>query len=192
MMNLPPDLQSALLGRRVVFLRGRLDDAAANRSIGQLLLVSRIAPGQTIELYLDSAGGSLGAALAVYDFMRSLGAPVSTICNGRAGGASVLILAGGADGLRYALPHARIELASEPADLPAGNPTTLARHASETARVRARWQAALVGHCAHSAAQLARDLSTGRWLSAAEARDYGLVDGIIPGAPGSGGAPAQA
>jgi ATP-dependent Clp protease protease subunit len=183
MMNLPPDLQSALLGRRVVFLRGRLDDATANNVIGQLLLVGRSAPGQTMELYLDSSGGSLGAALSVYDFIRTLGAPVSTICIGKTGGASVLILAGGANGLRYALPHARIELAAEPADLPAAEPNALATHASEAARVRDRWRAALVGHTAHSAAQLARDLNTGRWLSAAEARDYGLVDGIIPGPP---------
>ena len=105
------------------------------------------------------------------------------MCNGRAGGASVLVLAGGANGLRYALPHARIHLTDEPVDVPAGNAHDLASHADEAARLRARWQEALAGHTAHSAAQLGRDLSTGRWLSAAEARDYGLVDGIIPGPP---------
>jgi ATP-dependent Clp protease protease subunit len=184
-MSLPPELQSALLGRRVVFLRGRLDDATANGVIGQLLLVARTAPGQTIELYIDSPGGTFGAALAVYDFIRTLGAVVSTVCLGRASGGSVLVLAGGASGLRYALPHARIELTDEPAELPAAaRPNDLARQADEAARLRTRWQAALVGHTAHSAAGLARDLSTGRWLSAAEARDYGLVDGIIPGPSG--------
>jgi ATP-dependent Clp protease protease subunit len=183
MMNLPPELMSALLGRRVVFLRGRLDDATANSVIAQLLLVARTAaaPDNTIELYIDSPGGSLVAALGLYDVLQTLGAPVSTICNARAGGASVLVLAGGANGLRYALPHARIQLSDEPVDLPGGNPQHLTSNAAEAARVRARWRDALAGQTAHSAAQLGRDLSAGRWLSAAEARDYGLVDGIIPG-----------
>jgi ATP-dependent Clp protease protease subunit len=187
MMNLPPELQSALLGRRVVFLRGRLDDATANSVIAQLLVVAGTAPGpepdKPIELYLDSPGGSFMAALGLYDIIRTLGAPVSTVCNGRAGGASVLVLAGGANGLRYALPHARIHLTDEPVDMPAGKPQELASTAGEAGRIRARWQEALAGHTSHSVAQIGRDLSSGRWLSAAEARDYGLVDGIIPGPP---------
>jgi ATP-dependent Clp protease, protease subunit len=188
-MNLPPELQSALLGRRVVFLRGRLDEATANSVIAQLLLVTRLNtapepdPEKAIELYLDSSGGSLGAALTVFDFMHTLSERVSTICAGTAGGASVLVLAGGANGLRYALPHARIHLRDEPVDMPIGNPHDLASHAEEATRLRTRWQEALAGLTAHSAAQLGRDLSTGRWLSAAEARDYGLVDGIVPGPP---------
>jgi len=185
MMNLPPELQSALLGRRVVFLRGRLDDATANSVISQLLLIARAAPepDRAIELYLDSAGGSFGAALGLYDMLRALDAPVSTICLGTAGGASVLVLAGGANGLRYALPHARIHLSDEQVNVAARNPRDLASNADEAARLRASWQQTLVGHTAHSSAQLDRDLSHGRWLSAAEARDYGLVDGIIPGPP---------
>jgi ATP-dependent Clp protease protease subunit len=186
-MSLPPELQSALLGRRVVFLRGRLDETAANSVIGQLLVVTRLAPGpdpnKAIELYLDSAGGSFVAALTIYDFVQTLRARVSTICIGRAGGASVLVLAGGTNGLRYALPHARIHLLDEPVDAPAAKPNDLASYAGEAAHVRTQWQQALVGLTAHSAAQLERDLSAGRWLSAAEARDYGLVDGIIPGPP---------
>ena len=188
-MNLPPELQSALLGRRVVFLRGRLDDATANSVIGQLLLVARTAAGpepereKAIELYVDSAGFSFVAALGLYDILQTLGAPVSTICLGTAGGAAVLVLAGGASGLRYALPHARIHLTDESVDVPAGNPHNLASNAGEAARLRARWQDALAGRTAHSTAQVGRDLSSGRWLSAAEARDYGLVDGIIPGPP---------
>lgn len=183
MMNLPPELQSALLGRRVVFLRGTLDDATANSVIAQLLLIARTTSGpeQAIELYVDSPGGSFASALGLYDVIQTLDAPVSTICNARAGGASVLILAGGANGLRYALPHARIHLTDESVDVPAGNPQNLASNAAEAARRRTRWQAALAGQTAHSAAQVGRDLSAGRWLSAAEARDYGLVDGIVPG-----------
>ena len=178
-MNLPPELQSALLGRRVAFLRGHLDESKANTVIAELLLVSRIAPGLPVELYLDSPGGSLNAALSVHDVVQTLGAPVSITCMGTAGGASVLVLAGGAAGRRFALPHARIHLTEEDVTISAAKPTEL----EEAARLRARWTAALVKHIGHSAVQLARDLASNRWLSAAEARDYGLVDGIIPGAP---------
>ena len=178
-MNLPPELQSALLGRRVAFLRGRLDESNANTLIAELLLVSRVAPGQPIEVYLDSPGGSLTAALSVYDVVQTLGAPVSITCMGTAGGASVLVLAGGTAGRRFALPHARIHLCEEDVTISAAKPTEL----QESARLRARWNAALAKHIGHSVTQLARDLASGRWLGAAEARDYGLVDGIIPGVP---------
>jgi ATP-dependent Clp protease protease subunit len=183
MLNLPPELQAALLGRRMVFLRGRLDAANANSVIAQLLLVARTELRQTVDLYVDSPGGALDAALSVYDVVQTLGAAVSTTCVGTAGGAAVLVLAGGALGRRNALPHARVHLVDEPVDAQQGNLTDLAGHADEAARLRTRWRETLVRHSGHSVAQLERDLVLGRWLSAAEARDYGLVDGIIPGVP---------
>jgi ATP-dependent Clp protease protease subunit len=183
--GLPPELQSALLGRRMVFVRGRLDDAAANSAIAQLLLIAHTAVGEAIDLYLDSPGGSVGAALSLYDVLRTLESAVSTTCIGTAGGASVLILAGGTGGRRFALPHARIHLMEDPITLDRANPGQVTSQAGEVARQHARWRAALVRHVAHSGTQLARDLAAGRWLSAAEARDYGLVDGMLPGAPRS-------
>lgn len=188
MMSLPPELQSALLDRRVVFLRGRLDEANANSVVAQLLLVAQTTSGRTIELYVDSPGGSLGAALSVYDMLQASPAPVSTTCIGTAGGASVLVLAGGVNGARFALPHARIHLMEEPVTVAAGQPDEIGGQAAEAARLHARWQAALARHIVHSAAHLARDLSAERWLNAAEARDYGLVDGIVPGRPPAPGA----
>ena len=181
MMGLPPELQSALLGRRVVFLRGRLDETVSNNVIAQLLLVSRTSADDTIQLYVDSPGGSIAAALSVYDVVQSSSSPVSTTCIGTCGGASVLVLAGGAAGRRFALPHARIHLTQESVEVPAGNPT----QAAESIRQQHRWQTALAKHITHSETQLAKDLQLGQWLSAAEARDYGLVDGIIPGVSAS-------
>jgi ATP-dependent Clp protease protease subunit len=185
-MGLPPELQSAMLGRRVVFVRGRLDDASANNLIAQLLLISGTAPGQPIELYIDSPGGSPGAALSVYDMLQTSRAPVATTCIGTVGGASVLLLAGGASGRRFALPHARIHLTEERVEIPTGQPNEIGNQADQAARLRERWLAALARHIGHSASQLTRDVRAGRWLSAAEARDYGLVDGIIPGTPMGG------
>jgi ATP-dependent Clp protease protease subunit len=180
-VNLPPELQSALLGRRVVFLRGRLDAAAANNVIAQLLVVAGTSAGRTIQLYIDSPGGSIAAALSVYDVVQTSAASVSTTCIGTCGGATVLVLAGGRSGQRFALPHARIHLQQDSVDVPAGNADQAITQATEAVRQQQRWQAALAQHITPSAAQLTRNLKEGRWLSAAEARDYGLVDGIIPG-----------
>jgi ATP-dependent Clp protease protease subunit len=195
MLNLPPELQATLLGRRVVFIRGRLDEATANATIAQLLLVAQTAAGQPIDAYLDCAGGSIGAALSVYDMVQSLDSPVSVTCVGAAVGATVVVLAGGAPGRRFMLPHARVHLMDESVELPpatgGGRAPDPVRQAEAAARLRSRWLEVLARHAAHSAARIGRDVAHGRWLSAAEARDYGLVDGIIPGAPALGRLPAR-
>jgi ATP-dependent Clp protease, protease subunit len=179
-MNLPPELQSAMLGRRVVFLRGRLDDALANAVIAQLLLVAQMDASTPVDVYVDSQGGSLAAALSVFDVLRTLSAPVSTRCVGAAGGAAVLVLA---------LPHARIHLSHERLEVPAGSLGDLAGQTGQATQTRQRWQAALAGQCGHSAERIERDMTAGVWLSAAEARDYGIVDGIVPGRPSGGISP---
>jgi ATP-dependent Clp protease protease subunit len=182
-MSLPPELQAGLLGKRLIFVRGRLDETNANGVISQLLLLAQMDPARTIELYLDSPGGSLSAALSLYDVMHTVSAPVSTTCLGTVGGATVLPLAGGASGLRYALPNARIHLIDEQVEVAGGRGNDLASHADQAARLRARWREVLARYTAYSGPRLDRDLTAGQWLSAAEARDYGLVDGILPGRP---------
>ena len=158
-MGLPSELQSALLGRRVVFLRGHLDDAAANSVIAQLLLISRTASGQPSEWYVDSPGGALAAALSVYDVVQTLATRVSTTCIGTVGGASVLVLAGGQSGLRFALPHARIQLMQAAIEIPVGRPTQARAQADEAVRLQQRWQAALAEARRRAGLQLAPDLS---------------------------------
>ena len=179
MMQFPPELEAALLGRQVIFLRGRLDDATANQVMAQLLLMGRTAAGRTIELYIDSPGGSVGAALALHDVMRTLGTPVSTTCVGTAGGAAVLVLAAGARGRRFALPHARVHLADESVEVPSGKAEDVAGQAAAAAGLGARWRAALLQLAALDAEALDRELAAGRWLSADEAREMGLVDEVV-------------
>jgi ATP-dependent Clp protease protease subunit len=163
----------------IVFLRGRLDDTLANAAIPRLLLASRTNPAGTIELYVDSAGGTVIAALSLYDVIQTLGTPVSTTCTGTAGGASVLVLAAGTPGRRFAMPHARIHLSDDPVDMAASSSTTdLETVAEEARRTTARWRAALLQHVTQSPSQLAADLAASRWLSASEAKDYGLIDAI--------------
>jgi ATP-dependent Clp protease protease subunit len=165
----------------MIFVRGRLDDALANSAIAQLVLAAQLAPGQTFDIYVDSPGGSVTAALSIYDLMQSLRSQVSTTVTGTAGGAALLVLAGGAPGRRYALPHARVQLADDDVGLGSpgvGNPEA---HAEEARRMTARWRAALLRHTSQATEQLTLDLHASRWLSAPEALAYGLIDAIVGG-----------
>src|ERR671931_2251534 len=146
MRNLPPELEAALLGKQVVFVRGTLDDAAANTIIAQLLLVSRMAGGRQLEMYIDSPGGTLSGALSVYDMMQTLAVPVSTTCVGTAGGATVLVLAGGTRGQRFALPHARVHLVDESVSMDKRPAPELETSAANVKAQSVRWRTALLKH----------------------------------------------
>lgn len=179
MRDVPPELQAALLGHNIVYLRGYLDDTVANTVIAQLLLVSRTANLERgIDLYVDSPGGGPGAALSVYDVMRSTGVTVATTCIGTAGGASVLVLAGGTPGQRYALPHARIHLLDETVALEPRRAADLATQAEAVREESARWRTALLKHVRIPPDRLVAELSAPRWLSAQEAQALGLIDAI--------------
>jgi len=178
-MNLPPELEAALLGNSIVYLRGRLDEALANTVITQLLVASRIADrSRGVDLYIDSPGGTLGAALSVYDVVQSLGMTVATTCIGTAGGAAVLVLAGGTTGQRYALPHARVHLIEETTSLESRNVADLTSHAQAVRDQSARWRTALVKHVRLPPERLVAELSTPRWLTAQEALSLGVIDAI--------------
>ena len=134
---------------------------------------------------MTTPGGSLSAALAVYDVLQTLGAPVSTTCVGTPGGAAVLVLAAGGSGVRFALPHARVHLVEDPVDVAAGSVGSVARQTEEAARVRASWVKALARYASCSVEELVSDLAVGRWLNATEAQAYGLIDATV--ARGAGG-----
>jgi ATP-dependent Clp protease, protease subunit len=177
--DLPPELEAALLGHNIVYLRGRLDEGLANTVIAQLLLASRTAtPDRGIDLYIDSPGGTVGAALSIYDVMQSSGTTMATTCVGTAGGAAVLILAGGTPGQRYALRHARIHLQDESLTLEPRVASELATHAEAVREQSARWRTLLLKHVRVPSERLLADLSAPRWLNAEEAIALGLIDAI--------------
>jgi ATP-dependent Clp protease, protease subunit len=180
MRNLPPEVEAALLGSQVVFVRGMLDDAAANTVIAQLLLLSRLAAGRPIEMYIDSPSGSVSAALSVYDMLQTLGIPVATTCVSTAGGASVLVLAGGTRGQRFALPHARVHLLDESVSMAPRPGPELERSAANVRDQSVRWRTALLKHVSVPSDDLVQSLSSPRWLSAQEAQQLGLIDAIVP------------
>ncbi len=182
MTGLPPELEAAFFGQQIVFLRGRLDSQLANSVIAQLLLLARSAGGRQIELYIDSPGGDLALALSVYDVMQSAGVTISTTCTGTAGGAVVLLLAGGTHGKRMALPHARIFLFDETTTLDPRRASDLEAAAAAVREQSARWRAALLKHVRLPPETLVQELSPAaspRWLTAVEARSLGLIDVIV-------------
>ena len=176
---LPPELEAAFFGQQIVFLRGQLNSQLANSILAQLLLMARTGGGRQIELYIDSPGGEVGAALSVYDAMQSAGVPVSTTCTGTAGGAAVLLLAGGTPGKRMALPHARVHLVDETTALDPRRATDLEAAAAAVRDQSARWRTALLKHVDIPAATLVQELAAPRWLTASEARSLGLIDVIV-------------
>jgi ATP-dependent Clp protease protease subunit len=162
----------------MIFLRGRLDDALASSASAELLLAAQLPGVDAIELYVDSPGGSIAAALAVSDVLRMIGPRAATVCTGVAGGAAVLVLAAGGASRRMALPHARIHLTDDLVDLAPARFDAPEVYAEEARRATARWRSALVQVVRQSPDQLASDMAAGRWLSAAEAVEYGIVDRI--------------
>jgi ATP-dependent Clp protease, protease subunit len=159
-------------GFAVIFLRGRLEDALVTSAITQLLLPT----SETVELYIDSPGGSIAAALTLYDMLRTVGDRAATVCIGTAGGAAVLVLAAGAR--RAAMPNARIHLSDDVVDLVPSRLDSPEVEAEEARRATARWRSALLRHVTQSPEQLTADMAAGRWLSAEEAVAYGIVDRV--------------
>jgi ATP-dependent Clp protease protease subunit len=162
----------------MIFVRGQLDGALANTVMAQLVLATQLAPSQTFDIYVDSPGGSVAAALSVYDLMQSVSGRVATTVTGIAGGAALLVLAGGSPGRRFAMPHARVQLADDDVGLSAPRVDNPEAHAEEARRMTARWRAALMRHTTQTPQQLTQDLHASRWLSAPDALAYGLIDAI--------------
>ncbi|MFC8803392.1 ATP-dependent Clp protease proteolytic subunit [Streptomyces anthocyanicus] len=186
------DPYSKLLQERIVFLGTPVDETSANDVTAQLMYLEHQAPDRDIELYVNSPGGSFTAMTSIYDTMRYVACDVATTCLGQAGPSAAVLLAAGTPGKRAALPGARVVLhqpaLTEPVRGQAGD---LAVHAAELVRVRARLEEILVRHTGRTPGQVAADLERDTVLDARQAREYGLVDRIVPGRrtpPASSGA----
>ena len=172
------DLFSRLLKDRIVFLGSAIDDAVANVVVAQLLFLESEDPDRDVTLYLNSPGGDVTAGLAIYDTMQALRAPVATYCVGRAASMASLLLAAGAKGKRHALPHARVMIHQPLAGMQ-GQVTDIEIHAREILKARDTINALYARHVGHPAEKIARDTERDNFMSAVEARDYGLVDRVL-------------
>jgi ATP-dependent Clp protease, protease subunit len=172
------DVYSHLLSERIVYLGTAIDAGVANALIAQLLHLEADAPDQEISMYVNCEGGDIAAMLAVYDTMQYVRAPVATTCVGQAVAAGAVLLAAGAAGRRSALPHTRVVL-HQPAAQGRGAIPDLILAADEVVRVRAEMEAILAAHTGRDTATLRHDTDRDLVLTAAAARDYGIVDQVI-------------
>ena len=176
------DIYSRLLKERVIFLVGPVEDHVANVIIAQMLFLEAENPEKDISLYINSPGGLVTAGMAIYDTMQYIKPDVSTICVGQAASMGAVLLAAGAKGKRYALPNSRVMI-HQPLGGFQGQATDIDIHAREILSMRARLNEILAHHTGQSIETIGHDTERDNFKSAAQARDYGLVDQVLERRP---------
>ena len=172
------DIYSRLLVDRIIFLGTPVDDIVANVIIAQLLFLQMNDPKKDIHLYINSPGGSVTSGLAIYDTMQFLTCDVNTYCIGQAASMGAVLLAAGASKKRYALPNARIMI-HQPWGGVQGQATDISIQAKEILRLKDRLNEILATHCGQTLDAIEKDTDRDRFMSAAEAKTYGLVDEVV-------------
>ena len=172
------DLYSRLLKDRIVMLGTPVTDDVANVIIAQLLFLESEDPDKGINLYINSPGGSVTAGLGIYDTMQYVKCPVSTICVGQAASMGALLLLAGATGKRYALPNARIMI-HQPLGGAQGQASDIDIQAKEILRLRSYINGLIVKHTGHTIERIEKDTERDYFMSAEEARQYGLIDEVV-------------
>jgi ATP-dependent Clp protease, protease subunit len=172
------DIYSRLLKDRIVFLGTPIDDAVANLIVAQLLHLESEDPDKDINLYINSPGGQVYAGMAVYDTMQFIRPAVSTICVGMAMSMAAILLCGGEAGKRFALPNAKLMIHQGAAGFQ-GTPTDIEIQAKEVLNVRRRMVEILSEHSGQDLEKVERDIDRDRFMTAEEAKEYGIIDGVI-------------
>ena len=172
------DIYSRLLKERNVFLVGPVMDQNANLIVAQLLFLESENPDKDISLYINSPGGSVSAGMAIYDTMQFIKPQVSTLCTGLAASMGAFLLAAGEKGKRFSLPNSRIMI-HQPSGGAQGQATDIEIHAREILYLRERLNGILADNTGKSIEQVARDTERDNFMSANEAKDYGLIDDVL-------------
>jgi len=172
------DIYSRLLKERVVFMVGPVEDHMANLIVAQLLFLESENPDKDIHLYINSPGGSVNAGMAIYDTMQFVRPSISTVCIGQAASMGAVILAGGAAGKRFTLPHSRIMI-HQPWGGFQGQATDIDIHAREILRLRERLNQVLAHHTGKDVATVTSDTERDNFMDEDEAVAYGLVDRVL-------------
>lgn len=172
------DIYSRLLKDRVIFLTGQVEDHMADLIVAQLLFLESDDPDKDIYLYINSPGGVVTAGMAIYDTMQYIKPDVCTLCMGQACSMGSFLLAGGAKGKRYALPHSRIMI-HQPLGGFQGQATDIMIHAHETQRIKDTLNGLLSKNTGRPLEEIVKDTERDNFMSAQEAKDYGLVDHVI-------------
>ena len=179
------DIYSRLLKDRIVFLGTPVDDDVANVVIAQMLFLESEDPDKEINLYINSPGGSVTAGLAIYDTMQYVKPPVSTICMGQAASMGALLLAAGARGKRYSLPHSRIMI-HQPSGGFGGQASDIELHAKEILRLKAKLNEIMQKQTGQPLDRIEKDTDRDYFMGAGEAKEYGLIDEVVIKKPAGG------
>jgi len=172
------DIYSRLLKERVIFLVGPVEDYMANLVVAQLLFLESENPDKDIHLYINSPGGAVTAGLAIYDTMQFIKPDVSTMCIGQAASMGALLLAGGAAGKRYCLPHSRMMI-HQPLGGFQGQASDIDIHAREILAVRERLNKILAKHTGQSMETIQNDTDRDNFMGGQQAVEYGLIDSVL-------------
>jgi ATP-dependent Clp protease protease subunit len=178
------DIYSRLLKDRIIFLQGVVQDEMANSIVAQLLLLQGQDPKADIHMYINSPGGSVSAGLGIYDTMQFITCPVATYCVGLAASMGAVLLTAGAKGKRFALPNARIMIHQPLAGME-GTSTDIQIHVKEFLKTKKKLSEILVKHTGKTYDQIEADTDRDNFLASDEARDYGLIDGVLERMPES-------
>ncbi len=172
------DIYSRLLKDRIIFLGEEINDVTANLVVAQLLFLAAEDPEKDINLYINSPGGSVTAGMAIYDTMQYIAPDVSTICIGMAASMGAFLLAGGAKGKRYALPNAEIMI-HQPLGGARGQATDIQIQAEQILKIKEKMNRMLSENTGKDFAQVCLDTERDNYMSAQEAKEYGLVDEVV-------------
>ena len=174
------DIYSRLLKDRIIFLGGPIDDAVANTVIAQLLFLESQDPKKDIMIYINSPGGTVTGTMAMYDTMQFVGCDITTVCVGMAGSGAAVMLAGGAKGKRLALPNSEILIHQVGVTGGIeGQATEIEISAKHILKIKERLNKILAKHTGQSVAKIEKDTDRDFYMTADEAKDYGIVDEII-------------
>ncbi|RJS93138.1 ATP-dependent Clp endopeptidase proteolytic subunit ClpP [Salinisphaera sp. Q1T1-3] len=172
------DIYSRLLKERVIFCVGPVDDHMANLIVAQLLFLESDNPDKDIQLYINSPGGVITAGMSIYDTMQFIKPDVATMCLGQAASMGAVLLAGGAEGKRFALPNSRVMI-HQPLGGFQGQATDIEIHAREILHARERLNEVLAYHTGQPLDKIKRDTERDFFMSANEANEYGVIDDIL-------------
>ncbi|GDY28255.1 MULTISPECIES: ATP-dependent Clp endopeptidase proteolytic subunit ClpP [unclassified Agarivorans] len=172
------DIYSRLLKDRVIFLTGQVEDHMANLVVAQLLFLESESPEKDIFIYINSPGGSISAGMAIYDTMQFIKPNISTVCMGMAASMGAFLLAGGAKGKRYCLPNAKVMI-HQPLGGYQGQASDIEIHANEIIKTKRRMNELLAEHTGQSFDTIAADTDRDNYMTAEQAKEYGIVDDIF-------------
>ena len=173
------DIYSRLLKDNIIFIGTAIDDNVANLVTAQLLFLEAEDPERDVSLYINSPGGVVTAGMAIYDTIQFIRPDVATICIGQAASVAALLLASGTPGKRFALPNSRLLIHQPTMGGLSGQATDIDIHAREILRIRASFNEIMAKHTGQPIEKIERDVERDFWMSAQQAREYGIIDEII-------------